>query len=111
MGRPEMNRSATGGTRSSLRFTDEGALIHPPYQGDCGRHGTDEQHVTSGELAESPGGTAVSGPISVSEGASDTLSVVERTHSSHDMWQQPRDRSTGDRSGQRKAASQDHREK
>src|SRR5262252_3943296 len=90
MGRPEMNRSATGGTRSSLRFTDEGALIHPPYQGDCGRHGTEEQHVTSGELAESPGGTGVSGPISVSEGASDALSVVGRLNSTYEMWRKPR---------------------
>jgi len=28
-------------------------LIHPPHQGVCGRHGTEEQRVTSGELAES----------------------------------------------------------
>ena len=32
--------------------------------------------MTSGELAESPGGTGVSGPISESEVASDALSVV-----------------------------------
>ncbi len=76
-----MNRSATGGTRSSLRFTDEGVLIHPPYQGDCGRHGTEEQYVTSGELAESPGGTGVSEPISASEVASNALSVVGRLNS------------------------------
>ena len=30
----------------------EGVLIHPPYQGDCGRHGTEEQRVTSGGLTE-----------------------------------------------------------
>ena len=36
----------------------------------------EEQRVTSGELAESPGGTGVSRPISVSEVASDALSVV-----------------------------------
>ena len=81
-----MNRSATGGTRSSLRFTDEGVLIHPLYQGDCGRHGTEEQHVTSGELAESPGGTGVSEPISVSEVASDALSVVGRLNSTYEAW-------------------------
>jgi hypothetical protein len=34
--------------------------------------------MTSGELAESPGGTGVSGPISESEVASDALSVVGR---------------------------------
>ena len=28
---PKMNRSAQGGTRSSLHFLDEGALIHPPH--------------------------------------------------------------------------------
>ncbi len=50
-----MNRSAKGGARSSLRFGDEGVLIHPPHQGDCGRHGTEGQRVTSGELIESLG--------------------------------------------------------
>src|SRR5438128_11677578 len=76
MGKPKMNRSAKGGARSSLRFEDEGVLIHPPHQGDCGWHGTEGQPVTSGELAESPGGTGVNGPISVSERASDALPVV-----------------------------------
>src|SRR5262250_739842 len=107
MGRPEMNRSATGGTRSSLRFTDEGALIHPPYQGDCGRHGTEEQHVTSGELAESPGGTGVSGPISESEMASKALSVVGRLNITYEAWRKPCDRATGDGSGSGKAADED----
>ena len=73
---PKMNRSAKGGARSSLRFEDEGVLIHPPHQGVCGRHGTEEQRVTSGELAESPSGIGVSGPISASKMASDALSVV-----------------------------------
>ncbi|SRR6266705_5326895 len=54
---PEMNRSAKGGARSSLHYGGEGVLIHPPHQGVCGRHGTEEQGVTSGELAGSPGGT------------------------------------------------------
>ena len=72
----KMNRSAKGGARSSLHFWDEGVLIHPPHQGDCGRHGTEEQRVTSGELAESPGSTGVSRPISASEMASDALLVV-----------------------------------
>jgi len=71
-----MNRSAKGGARSSLRFEDEGVLIHPPHQGDCGWHGTEEQRATSGELAESPGGTGVSRPISASEVASDARPVV-----------------------------------
>ncbi len=43
-----MNRSAKGGARSSLHYGDEGVLIHPPHQGVCGRHGTEEQRVTSG---------------------------------------------------------------
>ena len=71
-----MNRSAKGGARSSLRDEDEGVLIHPPHQGDCGRHGTEEQCVTSGELAESPDNTGVSEPISGSEVASEARSVV-----------------------------------
>jgi hypothetical protein len=81
-----MNRSAKGGARSSLRFGDEGVLIHPPHQGDCGRHGTEGQCVTSGELAESPGGTGVSRPISGCEMASDALSVVGQLNSTHEAW-------------------------
>ena len=76
-----MNRSAKGGARSSLRDEDEGILIHPPHQGVCGRHGTEEQRVTSGGLAGSPGGTGVSGPISESEVASEALSVYGRLNS------------------------------
>src|ERR1700757_2677638 len=30
MGKPKMNRSAKGGTRSSLHYGGEGDLIHPP---------------------------------------------------------------------------------
>jgi hypothetical protein len=41
-GYPEMNRSAKGGARSSLHYEGEGALIHPPHQGVCGWHGTEE---------------------------------------------------------------------
>jgi hypothetical protein len=78
---PKMNRSAKGGARSSLHFWDEGVLIHPRYQGDCGQHGTEEQRVTSGGLAESPGDAGVSEPISGSEMVSDALSVVGRLNS------------------------------
>jgi len=81
-----MNRSAKGGARSSLHFRDEGVLIHPPHQGDCGRHGTEEQHVTSGELTESLGGTGVSRPISASEVASDAQSVVGRLNITNGAW-------------------------
>src|SRR5215831_1756780 len=96
MGEPKMNRSAKGGARSSLHSLDEGVLIHPPHQGVCGRHGAEEQCVTSGELAESSGGTEVSGPISASEMASDALSVVRRLNSTYEAWRKPRDRATGD---------------
>ncbi len=94
-----MNRSAKGGARSSLHSLDEGILIHPPHQGVCGQHGTEEQRVTSGELAESPGGTGVSGPISESEVASDALSVVGRLNITYEAWRKPRDRATGDGTG------------
>ena len=73
---PKMNRSAKGGVRSSLHYGGEGVLIHPPHQGVCGRHGREEQRVTSGGLAESPSETGVSEPISESEVVSDALSVV-----------------------------------
>jgi len=68
--------SAKGGARSSLHYGGEGVLIHPPHQGVCTRHGTEELCVTPGELAWSAGGTAESEPISESEMASDAASVV-----------------------------------
>ena len=46
---------------------------------------TEEQHVTSGELTESLGGTGVSRPISASEVASDARSVVGRLNSTLSM--------------------------
>jgi hypothetical protein len=70
--------------RSSLHYGGEGVLIHPLYQGVCGRHGMEEQGVTSGGLAGSPGGTGVSRPISESEVASDALSVVRRLNSTYE---------------------------
>jgi hypothetical protein len=73
-----MNRSAKGGARSSPHYGGEGVLIHPPHQGVCGLHGTEEQCVTSGGLTASPGDTGVSGPISESEVASNARSVVGR---------------------------------
>jgi hypothetical protein len=42
--------------------------------------------VTSGELAGSPGGTGVSGPISASEVASEALSVVGRLNGTYEAW-------------------------
>ena len=67
--------------RSSLHYGGEGVLIHPPHQGVCGRHGTEEQCVTSGGLTQSPDGTGVNEPISASEVASDAASVVGRLRS------------------------------
>jgi len=72
---PKMNRSAKGGARSSLHFRDEGALITTaPRCLRAARHGRTARD--SGGLAESLGDTGVSGPISGSERASETLSVV-----------------------------------
>ena len=84
--------------------------MHPPHQGVGGWHGTEEQRVTSGELAESSGGTEVSKPISESEVASDALSVVGRLNSTYEAWRKPRDRATGDGIGSGKAAGEDGQE-
>ena len=67
--------------RSSLHYGGEGVLILPLYQGVCGRHGMEEQGVTSGGLAGSPGGTGVNGPISGREVASDAWPAVGRLNS------------------------------
>ena len=78
---PRTNRSAKGGARSSLHYGGEGVLIHPPQQGVCGRHGTEDLSVTSGELSGSSGGTEGSDPISASEMGSSVLGVVGRPNS------------------------------
>jgi hypothetical protein len=39
-------------------------LIHPSYQGVCGRHGTEELSVTPGGLIRFVSGIAISDPIS-----------------------------------------------
>ena len=51
-------------------------LIHPSYQGVCGRHGTEDLDVTPGELARFPGGTGISDPIRENEVGSEALRVV-----------------------------------
>src|SRR6516164_1594190 len=56
-------------------------LIHPPYQGVCGRHGTEDHDVTPGGLVRLPGGTGRSDPISVSEVGSGAGRVVGRPNS------------------------------
>ncbi len=48
-----MNRSAKDGARSSLHYGGEGVLVHPSYQGVCGRHGTEDNCVTHGGLVSS----------------------------------------------------------
>ena len=58
------NRSAKGGSRSSWQYGSEGVLTHPPYQGVCGRHGTEDLDVTPGGLASFPGGAGITAPIS-----------------------------------------------
>ena len=69
----------------------------------------EEQRVTSGELAESAGGTAASKPISESEKASDALSVVGRLHSTLSAAKAA-GRVIGDQSGTGKAAGEDGHE-
>jgi hypothetical protein len=59
-----MNWSAKDGNRSSLHYGGEGVLIHPSNQGVCGRHGTEEQRVTPGELVGFLSGIRISDPIS-----------------------------------------------
>ena len=93
--------------RSSPHHEGEGVLIHPPYQGDCGRHGTEEQRVTSGGLTESPGGARVSGPISASEGASHALPVDGRLCSYHKRSESCGTEQSAIGSGSGKAAGED----
>src|SRR5215831_6638755 len=78
---PRTNRSAKGGARSSLHYGGEGVLIHPPHQGVCGRHGTEDLSVTPGGLSGSSDGTEGSDPISASEMGSGVLGVVGRPSS------------------------------
>src|SRR6266404_9123760 len=99
MGKPKMNRSAKGGAGRVCTMETKALSFTHLHQGVCGRHGTEEQHVTSGELAGSLGGTGVNGPISESEVASDALSVVGRLNITYEAWRKPRDRATGDRMG------------
>ena len=78
---PLMNRSAKGGARSSLHYGGEGVLIHPPYQGVCGRHGTEDSCVTPGGLVRFSSGIGISDPISNREMGSDAERVVGQLHS------------------------------
>ncbi|AGL01884.1 hypothetical protein Desgi_2473 [Desulfoscipio gibsoniae DSM 7213] len=40
-----MNRSAKDGARLSLHYGGESVLVYPSYQGVCGRHGMEDNHV------------------------------------------------------------------
>src|SRR6516164_1698546 len=82
---PRTNRSAKGGARSSLHYGGEGVLIHPPHQGVCGRHGTEDLGVTPGGLSGPSGGTEGSDPISASEVGSGVLGVVGRPNSTRSV--------------------------
>ena len=62
---PQANRSAKGGARSSPHYEGEGVLIHPPHQGVCGRHGTEDLRVTPGGLLWFPGSAGIRYPISL----------------------------------------------
>src|SRR5246127_2850979 len=110
MGRPKMNRSAKGGIGRACTMGAKAFSFTHLHQGVCGRHGTEEQRVTSGGLAKSPGGTGVSRPISESEGASEAWSVVGRLNITYEAWRKSRDRATGDGIGSGKAAGEDGQE-
>ena len=57
-------------------------LIHPSYQGVCGRHGAEDLCVTPGELVVFLGGNRISNPISgKSEMGSDARRVVGQPNS------------------------------
>jgi hypothetical protein len=81
-----MNRSAKGGTGRACTMGAKACSFTHLHQGVCRRHGTEEQRVTSGGLAKSPGGTGVSRPISESEVASEARSVVGRLNITYEAW-------------------------
>ena len=105
-----MNRSAKGGIGRACTMGAKAFSFTHLHQGVCGRHGTEEQRVTSGGLAKSLGGTGVSRPISESEVASEAWSVVGRLNITYEAWRKPRDRATGDGIGSGKAAGEDGQE-
>lgn len=59
-----MNRSAKDGARSSWPYDSEGVLIHPSYQGVCGRHGMEDLSMTPGELVVFSSGIGIRSLIS-----------------------------------------------
>lgn len=79
------NRSAQGGARSSLHYGGEGVLIHPPYQGVCGRHGTEDSCVTPGGLSRFLGGAEIRDPIRETEMGNEVRRVVGQPNSTRSM--------------------------
>jgi len=79
------NRSAQGGARSSLHYGGEGVLIHPPYQGVCGRHGTEDSCVTPGGLSGFLGGAKIRDPIRETEMGNEVRRVVGQPNSTRSM--------------------------
>jgi hypothetical protein len=77
-GYPEDEPVGQGGKGRACTMEAKAFSFIPPYQGVCGRHGTEEQHVTSGGLAGSAGGTAGSEPIS-EERSGERCSASSRT--------------------------------
>jgi len=82
---PGANRSAKGGARSSPHYGGEGVLIHPPNQGVCGRHGTEDSWVTPGDLVMSLSGIGGRDPISESEVGNGAWREVGRSNSTSTM--------------------------
>jgi hypothetical protein len=105
-----VNRSAKGGAGRVCTMETKALSFAHLHQGVCGRHGREEQHVPSGELAGPLGGTGVNGPLSESEVARNALSVVGGLNITYEAWRKPRDRATGDGSGSGKAAGEDGQE-
>ena len=79
------NRSAQGGVRSSLHYGGEGVLIHPPYQGVCGRHGMEDSCVTPGGLSWFLGGAKIRDPIRETEMGNEVRRVVGQPSSTRSM--------------------------
>src|SRR5512135_2413584 len=94
-----MNRSAKGGARSSPQYGGEGVLIHPPHQGVCGRHGTEDQDVTPGGLVRFPGGAGISDPISLTAKWEATPGESSDSRVVPEAGRKPRDRAIGSRVG------------
>ena len=79
------NRSAQGGARSSPHYGGEGVLIHPPHQGVCGWHGTEDPCMTPGGLFWFLGGAKIRDPIRETEVGTEVRGVVGQPNSTRSM--------------------------